>query len=1043
MPVQRRSLNAMQRKLFNQHQLFPNDPAYNLGFLYRVRGALDAERLRQAMENLAARAMPLNEYFVERDGDVVAEYDPANRYRVPLTRRAGDAATELATELSDALNKPIPLDRWPLYQAAVVQDDHSCYVALASSHVIADAFTFYNIIADLAMVYTDLDATPPGGTLVAGPTAPDPTLTTAAVEFFRSTLGDLDTMSIEEWESERDRDGQLVGQQLSVNLGPELSAGIDRAVECLDIRKFTFFLAVHLMVVGCLTGSKRVTVGIPLSNRRRNRDLLKAYGYHVNTLPLSVDLADFDTFEALCAQVQRRVGSLIEFEDFDLSAHAREVFARTCAAQSRPSTSFTFYRQRLSLQLPDYEFSAIELNRSRLIVPFMANVEGNSGGYTYHIQSSPCVSQSRPQDVLRTVLEYVAARPQARLSDVPWLSPAELRRINELCGPRADFTTSPSLAQSFEAQVQRTPHSVAVVYEDGSYTYDELNRSANQVASWIQTHLSGEFVGVSVERSLDLVTLLLGVLKAGKAFVPIDPASPPQRVTAILTRFTDLPIVTSKDALRGTAEVTRINVRAVLDDAAILPGGNIGGIDRRDAAAYVIFTSGSTGTPRGVVVTHANVLRLFTAARQDMEFGDDDTWALFHSYAFDFAVWEMFGALLHGGRLEIVSEWTRRSPADFADFLVDRQITVLNQTPSAFRKLSQAMTADHARSLAVRMVIFGGEALRFESIDRWIELYGCRADLINMYGITETTVHVTHHRVTAEDLDAKRPSVIGRPLTDLTVTVVDADLRPVPLGVAGEMLVSGAGLARGYLGQPDLTAQRFVKPPFSDEIHYRSGDLARREANGDLIYLGRMDRQVQLRGVRIEPGEIEAALLSIGGVQECVVRLDDRDLDEPELVAFVVESASSTADLPMELRKRLPANMRPARFVGLTQLPLTVNGKVADEQLPWPDRSAESRVADVADLRSTPADAQSMSPDATTDVRAAWTVALGRNDFSDTESFFDAGGTSTQLVRLLEGLREAVPERELLEMVDLFEFTTVRTQADHLDRLRQQNRTAA
>jgi hypothetical protein len=286
--------------------------------------------------------------------------------------------------------------------------------------------------------------------------------------------------------------------------------------------------------------------------------------------------------------------------------------------------------------------------------------------------------------------------------------------------------------------------------------------------------------------------------------------------------------------------------------------------------------------------------------------------------------------------------------------------------------------------------------------------------------------------------------VIGRPLADLTVTVVDADLRPVPIGVAGEMLVSGAGLARGYLGQPDLTAQRFVKTPFSAEIHYRSGDLARREANGDLVYLGRIDRQVQLRGVRIELGEIEAALLSIGGVRECTVRLDDRDPDEPELVAFVVESASSTAaHLRMELCKRLPANMRPARFVRLAQLPLTVNGKVADEQLPWPDRGAESRAAEVTELRPTPGDSRSMPSDATTIVRGAWILALGRNDFSDTESFFDAGGTSTQLVRLLEGLREALPEGELLEMVDLFEFTTVRTQADHLDRLRPQHRAAA
>jgi amino acid adenylation domain-containing protein len=906
---------------------------------------------------------------------------------------------------------------------------------------IADAF--YNVIADLPLVYADLEATPPGATLRDDPSVPDPARTSAAVEFFRATLGDLDTMKVTDWESERDRDGQLVGEHLTVDLGPELSADIDGAVESLDIRKFTFFLAVHLMVLGCLTGSTRVTVEIPLSNCRRNRDPLKAYGYDVNRLPLSVDLAQFERFEALCVELEHRVGSLIEFEDFDFSAHARTVFAEAGAAQSRPSSSFTFYRQRQLLQLPGYEFSAIELNRSRLIVPFMANVEENSGGYTYHIQSSPRVSQSRPHDVLRTVLAYVAVRPWARLSDVPWVSPAELRRISELSGPRADFTISQSLTHCFEVQAERTPHSVAVAYENGYYTYDELNRHANQVASWIRTHVTSDFVGVSMEQSLDLITILLGVLKAGKAYVPIDPASPPQRVAAIVSRLTQLPVLVGKDALRETADLTRIDVRPVLRDAATLPSHNFVGADRRDDPAYVIFTSGSTGTPKGVVVTHANVLRLFTAACHDIDLRADYVWALFHSYAFDFAVWEMFGALLHGGRLEVVPEWTRSSPADFADFLVDRQVTILTQTPSEFRKLSQAMTADHARSLAVRTVILGGEALRFESLDRWIELYGYRAELINQYGPTETTCFVTQHRVTAEDLQAKRSNVIGRPLTDMTVTVVDADLRPVPVGVAGEMLVSGPGLARGYLGQPGQTAQRFVKVPFSEGIHYRSGDLARREVNGDLVYLGRNDQQVQLRGVRIELGEVEAALLSIGDVQECAVRLDDHDADEPELVAFVVESAPSTdARLRMELRERLPSNMRPARFVRLAQLPLTVNGKVADKLLLSPDRSAELPVAEATALACTPGDAQATPPDTAVVVRAAWTVTLGRTDFGDTEAFFDAGGTSMQLVRLLEQLRAAVPIPDLLEMVDLFEFTTVRTQADHLDRLRRQHRAA-
>ncbi|MFF2556828.1 amino acid adenylation domain-containing protein [Nocardia sp. NPDC058058] len=1032
MTVRGRQLSPAQHTLYSQQRLFPDDPAYNLGFLYRVRGDLDSERLRRAGELMAARAVPLNEYFVERDGTVSAEYDPDNHYAVELDRRTGDAAARLTAEISAELDRPIPMDRWPLYSARMVQDDTSTYVVLIASHLVADALTFYNLITDLGKLYGDLDFIPPGGELLPLPPAADPDRARAAVTYFRSNFVALETLSTPEWEGDRQRDGQLPGEHVTMDLGPDLSAAVHAAVKELKVGKVAFFLAVHLLVLGCLTASARVTTAFPLANRRRDRKLLRAYGYHVNTLPLSIDLDEYETFDELCAGVQERIDALVAFEDISLGAHAREIFDHPAAAVSRPSSSFTFYRQKLSLRIPGCEFTPIPLPRARLICPFVANVEQHDRGYTYYIQSSSRVADSRPQDVLRAVLTHIAGQPRTRLDAVPWLGARELAELREQAGTRVEPPAHQTITHAFEEQARRTPDAVAVSYEGVTLTYAELNRRADRLAAWIDAELPGDFTGIAMQRSPELITTILAVLKSGRAYVPIDPAAPAHRVEAIVSQFDSLHVLTDSTDLPTVAALRCHDVHAAIRAAAANPAPFQPAAGR---PAYVIFTSGSTGTPKGVVVTHANVLRLFTATAREIDFGADDVWSLFHSYAFDFAVWEMFGALLHGGRLEIVPEWTRRSPADFAVFLAERGVTVLSQTPSAFRALSAVLTPALADELAVRTVVFGGEALQFETLAPWVERYGHRAELINMYGITETTVHATAHRVTPGDLKSQRPSVIGRALDDLRITLVDTALRPVPDGVAGEILIAGPGVSNGYLNQPGLTAERFLRPPFADEIHYRSGDLARRETDGTLIYLGRMDQQIQLRGVRIELGEVEAALSAHDGVGACAVRLDGRDADAPELVAFIVATTRGSGDdgtsvtvtdaeLRLHLRDRLPAAMRPTRFVRTEQLPLTVNGKLDDACLPWPeplepDNNATEITAAAA---STPAET----------VRNAWSKVLGRTDFSDAESFFDAGGTSIQLVQLLEELRAGCPHPDHLEMVDLFEFTTVQAQAAHL-----------
>jgi amino acid adenylation domain-containing protein len=408
----------------------------------------------------------------------------------------------------------------------------------------------------------------------------------------------------------------------------------------------------------------------------------------------------------------------------------------------------------------------------------------------------------------------------------------------------------------FEAQAKRTPDAVAVVYDGEKLTYQELNRRANQLAHYLRGQGVGPEVRValSVDRSLEMIVALLGILKAGGAYVPLDPSYPRERLAFIL-EDTQAPVLLIQQhrlddswhhahvvCLNGNEEAVR---RESSDNLASEVTGR--------HLAYVIYTSGSTGRPKGVLVSHANVVRLFAATQPWFRFGARDVWTLFHSYAFDFSVWEIWGALLHGGRLVVVPGWISRAPDAFHDLLWQEQVTMLNQTPSAFRQLMGADEAIEApRELSLRLVILGGEALAPGSLRPWVDRHGDQCPrLVNMYGITETTVHATYHALGRADCVPGARSVIGKPLPDLRVYLLDQERQPVPVGLPGEIYVGGAGVARGYLNRPELTAERFIPDPFSDEPGarlYRSGDRARYLPDGNLEFLGRLDAQVKIRG---------------------------------------------------------------------------------------------------------------------------------------------------------------------------------------------------
>ncbi|RSD07770.1 non-ribosomal peptide synthetase [Amycolatopsis eburnea] len=553
------------------------------------------------------------------------------------------------------------------------------------------------------------------------------------------------------------------------------------------------------------------------------------------------------------------------------------------------------------------------------------------------------------------------------------------------------MTSSSGLHELFTAQARCTPDRIAVTDGRRELTYRELDEAADRLASRLRAAGVGPGVlaGVCADRDADLVVALLGVLKAGGGYVPLDPRYPADRLGFVLADCR-CPVVTGQrrfaDRVPGVPFVA-------LDDGAAAAETKPAAV-RPDDTAYVIHTSGSTGRPKGVVVSHANVTRLFEVTRAEFGVTEDDTWTLFHSYAFDFSVWELWGALLHGGRVVVVPYEVSRDPEAFWRLLAEQRVTVLSQTPSAFRQLIRAAAAAGWPDTALRLVVFGGEALEPAALEPWFDRYGDRAPrLVNMYGITETTVHVTARPLTREDT-AGAGSPIGAPLDDLRVSLLDADLRPVPPGEPGEVYVGGAGVAGGYLGRPGLTADRFVPDPAGPPggRRYRTGDLAA-VRDGELTFLGRVDDQIQFRGFRVEPAEIEAALTGLPGVSAAAVVLQHDQEGEAHLAGFVVAEAG-----PREVRAALagvlPAHLVPSTITALDALPLTANGKL--DRAALRDRGGRAEESTV-DATGSPAEV----------LAGIWAGVLGVGHVGPDDDFFALGGDSMTAIRVVSKAREA------------------------------------
>ena len=1001
-----RPATGPQRRIALAAQLRPHDPGSNFAFLWRLPGGIDPARLATAVERAFDAQDGLREQFdITARGDVVAV--PVDR-AVRCAVRRYDDLDDLRHHVAVLGDTARDIACWPLFdiEVALIGDDG--YFVFAGSHLVGDSTMLYLLLADVDRRYADLDAEADQTISPSQDDPPGDRTSSDAAAYFGELLAGLDSLAIDGW-ARRDRQGRIPGRLTRHEAHPVgYRQAKDVAAE-LGVRRYSVLLTVFGLIVTALSGQDRVVVSTPVSGRHGGGTAARIRGLLTNALPVLIDTDRNPTFTALCRHVDEQMTALIAVETCSFTDAVRGLLNNDVEA-SLPSASFTLYPQPLAPVIAGAVAEPVAVDRRYLQYPLTVNVEVRDGRAALLVERAEVVEDVDVDGVYWHVFEQITQNPGQPLSELSWCPGTMAASRVPIRAPESSPDT---IVDRFAAAVARHPHAVAVEHCGTTIEYADLARAADAVAGRLAGH-PGDMIGVAMEPGIPLVATVLGILKAGRTYVPIRTDTPADRLAATVESCGGLAVTGVVDPDWDTIPgLTPLSL-----EAAATTAGDVGAPKPSDTA-YVIFTSGTTGRPKGVQISHESVVGMLDAAASEMSLAGK-RWSWYHSFAFDVAVWEMFGPLLFDGVLCIPDAATTADPAAMAAFIDTAGIQVLSQTPSAFEILGPLIAAQP--TTPVESVVFFGERLDFASLTRFATAHPTVA-LVNMYGITEITVHATFYQLPTDPARWPAQSVIGRPLRNTEMAVVDRRHRVLPRGVQGELAVGGGGVMIGYLGQPELTRSRIVD--VAGTPMYLSGDRGYLDAAGQFVYLDRLDTQVQVRGHRIELGEVEH-VIRVTGLADAACVLAHGEGISRTLIAFVVlRPGCSTEQLREAIARKLTAYMVPSHIVALPVLPVTVNGKVDRRELirRWEAASAEV-TGGARPVRRSASAVQA-------EIVEIWADVLGHGDFGPDTRFFEAGGTSAALVAVSRRLRTRL-DVESIDIVDLFEHCTPASLAGYL-----------
>lgn len=1036
-------LSYGQRAMWFQHQMAPQS-IYNLLYAVRIRSRVDAAILKQAFQKLIERHPTLRTTFHAVKGEPVQKVHDA----VDVAFHHVDASTwseeELRQRLADETRTQFDLENGPLFRVHLFSKAEDEHILLETiHHIVADLWSQAIIANEIGILYSalirnDKPELPPieiqysdyvrwHSEMLEG------TEGEKLWEYWKEKLsGELPVLNLP---TDRPRPAVQTfnGASKTVEFHTELTQKLKQISEQYGATLYMTLLAAFNVMLHRYTGQDDLIVGTPTTGRSRN-ELAPLVGYFVNPLPIRVDLSGNPKFTDFLSQIRATVVGAIDHQNYPLGLLVEKlhpqrdtsrtplfqvmfVFQRAHLLFEEGLSSFAISTEAAQMNLGGLPLEAYEL--TEWLSPFdftlmMAESKNKlAASLTYNTDLFDAETIDRMLVHFQTLLNSIADNPDQRIADLAMLPQAELAQlVFEFNANETEFPADKCIHQLIEAKVAENPQALAVVFENEKLTYGELNTRANQLAHYLQkAGVKPEtIVAICVDRSIEMLVAMLGVLKASGAYLPLDPIYPVDRLQLMLADSGAAVLITQQNLnLNLAGEAVRvIDIDTDWDNIGQESGDNPVSGALPENLAYMIYTSGSTGTPKGTLLPHRGLCNFATAHVKALGVTSGSRWLQFASISFDASVSEIFTALMAGGSLFLTRRETILTPAKLTELLITHQINAAILPPAVLSILSEAKLS------GLQTVISAGESLPSEVVAKWYK----GRKFFNGYGPTETTVGPTIYRVEAlTENDTNIP--IGRPLDNVKVYILDRNLNPVPLGVAGELCIGGVCLARGYHHRPDLTAEKFIPDPFSSTPGsrlYRTGDLARFRADGNIIFLGRIDFQVKIRGFRIELEEIEASLKKHPAVEAAIVAAKKDKSGENRLVAYFShdhQAAPDADELRNFLKATLPDYMVPSYFVPLASFPLTPSGKIDRNALPEP---RDWRSASDASYVKPRTEAEAM-------IASIWQEVLKLEKIGIHDNFFDLGGHSLSMAKVHSKLCEQM-QRDI-SIVELFKYPTI------------------
>ncbi|MFD1334936.1 amino acid adenylation domain-containing protein [Oceanobacillus iheyensis] len=1032
-------LSYEQHRLWFIDQMEGPSATYNIPFEIDLNGKLNKHALQVALDYVVKRHESLRTVFSMNGETPVQHILPADQSSIRLEIVESNPE-ELASVVEEAKQFHFDITKEPPVKAVlfkVAEDKH--VLLLLFHHIIADGWSLIPLTKDLSKAYknslehTDITDEPLAiqyQDYVAwqqeqmGKSSAEEEL-----DYWKQQLIELPAETPLPYDVQRPKTRQNEGKHYPFIIDQQLQSAITNYAKENNVTTFMVLQASLTSVLSRLGSGVDIPIGTPIVGRN-NQQLDDLIGFFVNTLVLRTDVSNNPTFHELVSRVKKTnveaydrqdipFDKVVEIVNPERSASRHPLFQMMLILQNAPNPVVDIPQVDSDVKVSGTGTAKFDLTFELWEQPNEAGALNGIIEYRTDLYKDNQIEHMCQQWL--TFLKHALETPDKTIGTIPFISTEERQFVLDYKKQANNESTDRSIVQIFESQVDKYPHNIAVSYEGEQLTYQQLNERANQMARYLMDQGAGpeKLISIMLPRSISMMVSILAVLKTGSAYVPVDPDYPDERISYILSDANPSIVITNEKSNQTTEAFTSLHVIDIADvSSRILQAYSNQDINQSISAmnaAYIIYTSGSTGKPKGVVIPHHNVIRLLKETDEWYHFNSDDVWTMFHSYAFDFSVWEIWGALLYGGKLVIVPYNVSRMPLEFLELLVQEQVTVLNQTPSAFYQLMYAEEErmDLSRKLSLRYVVFGGEQLELARLKDWFTLHeNFTTKLINMYGITETTVHVSYLELNEEIIDQQGNSLIGTNIPDLEIYILDDFLQPVPIGVTGEMYVAGGGLARGYLNQSSLTASRFVANPFGEagSRMYKTGDLAKWLDDGTIDYIGRSDHQVKIRGYRIELGEVNAHIISHESIKEAATTVLNQHGDN-QLVSYIVtDKEVRDADLKAYIASFLPGYMIPSTFVHIDRIPLTAHGKLDTKNLPLPDYTVNV----TGEGPRTPSEEL---------LCELFKEILHLDEVGIHDSFFDLGGHSLLAVTLMNRIRELFGKE--LGIGVLFEAPTV------------------